>query len=331
MKSNLRLYTSCLRASKGVGLASLILVATSGYSQLLPAGVTPSQFTQVIGNRVEATAVLGGDYGATGGTFKYDNHNAEFNLSKFGGGGDQGDPRPIGDSGLAWQPRIQGSLGYLAARVNPQTPDQFTDVSRINTFAIEFGGGIRFWFGDHLSLCPTIMGMYGNSKNSYTANNPFTIGNWIALQNAGFINWYANTWSAIPAGDAQWVQTFGRTIFTLNSTYTYYHTESFNSSPTIDINGNSQTWKNKLDVDIPLGKELLGHELRTGGYFSRTEFFGGIQDGLNADHQYEIHGRLVLDFLGELWKVQWIGIGASYLWSNTYNGYSFGADIAFRF
>jgi hypothetical protein len=215
--------------------------------------------------------------------------------------------------------------------VNPQTPDQITDVTRMNTYAIQFGGGARFWFGDHLSVAPTLMGMYANSKNSYTANNPFTVGNWIALQEAGYINWHANTWSVIPAADAQYVLTLGRTIFRVNSAFTFYHTESFESSPTIDINGDSETWKNKLDVDIPLGRELWGHELRTRGFFSRTEFYDGIQSGLNADHQYELHGRLVLDFLGELWKVQWIGIGASYLWSNSYNGVAFGADIAFRF
>jgi hypothetical protein len=329
MKRPMRLSQAGLGA--GIGLASFLFVGASGYSQLLPAGVTPADFTRVIGSRVEATSVLGGDYGASGGNFSYDDHNASFSISKFGGAGDVGDPRPLGNTSLSWQPRLQGSLGYLQARVNPQTPEQLTDVSRINTFAIQFGGGARLWFNDHLSLAPTLMGMYGNSQNSYTANNPFTITHWTALQNAGYINWDANTWSVIPAGDAQYVLTVGRTIFTVNSTFTFYHTESFSSSEPIHINGDSETWKNKLDVDIPLSRELWGHELRTGGFFSRTEFYNGIESGLNADHQYELHGRLVLDFLGKLWKVQWLGIGASYLWSNSYSGYSFGADVAFRF
>lgn len=329
MKRPMRLSQASLCA--GVGLASFLLGATTSYCQLLPPGVTSAEFTDVIGNRVEATAVLGGDYGASGGTFNYNNNNATFNLSKFGGAGDVGDPRPLGNTGLAWQPRIQGSMGYLQARLRPQRPEQLTDVDRFNTYAIQFGGGARLWFNHHLSLAPTLMGMYGNSQNSYTANNPFTIARWTQLQQAGFINWKVNTWSVIPAADAQYVLTLGRTIFTVNSTFTYYHTESFSSSGPVDINGNSDTWRNKLDVDIPLGRELWGHELRTGGFFSRTEFYNDIKAGLNADHQYELHGRIVLDFLGELWKVQWIGIGASYLWSNTYDGYSFGADVMFRF
>ena len=91
----------------------------------------------------------------------------------------------------------------------------------------------------------------------------------------------------------------------------------------LKINGDSETWKNKIDVDVPLGKKLLGHELRTGGYFSRQELYGDIKDGLNTDHIYEIHGRVVLDFLGKLWKVQWIGIGGSYLWGSNFTGWAY--------
>jgi len=29
--------------------------------------------------------------------------------------------------------------------------------------------------------------------------------------------------------------------------------------------------------------------------------------------------------------VQWIGLGASYLWGSNFEGYSIGADVAFRF
>jgi len=69
----------------------------------------------------------------------------------------------------------------------------------------------------------------------------------------------------------------------------------------------------------------------TGGYFRRAELFGDSRDGLNVDHINEVHGRLVLDFLHRLWKFQWIGIGASYLWGTNISGWAVGADIAFRF
>jgi hypothetical protein len=45
----------------------------------------------------------------------------------------------------------------------------------------------------------------------------------------------------------------------------------------------------------------------------------------------EVHGRIVLDFLGDFWKVQWIGLGISHLWGDNFTGWSYGADIAFRF
>ena len=154
-----------------------------------------------------------------------------------------------------------------------------------------------------------------------------------SARDLGLVDYNVDTWTIRPAADFQYVYTWRRTIFTLNSDPAYFHTESFNASnPNMNVNGNSETWMNKIDVDVPLGKDLWGHELRTGGYFSRTEFYGDIQNGLNLNHLYEIHGRLVLDYLNQLWKVQWIGIGCSYLWGNGgFTGYSIGLDIAFQF
>jgi len=176
------------------------------------------------------------------------------------------------------------------------------------------------------------MGMYGHTYNDYTPNSVFGKANYEAAKQAGLIGWNVDTWTVRPAGEIQYVETWKRTLFTFSSSGTYYHTESFQSSdPNYSINGDSETWENKLDVDIPLGVDLWNHELRTGGYFQRTEFYNDIQKGLNTDHLYEINGRLVLDFLGQLWKVQYIGVGASYLWGSDFHGVSYGLDVAFRF
>ncbi len=321
------------RVGAAAGLASLTLACLSGHSQSIPPDLqaAASSFKNLVGDRVEASDVLSGDWGMTGGSFEANNNNISFGLSKFGGGGDLGDVKPLGDTGIGWQPRLQGSMGYLQARNNLQVAPLAGDVSRINTYAVQFGGGARLWLNDRLSLAPTVMGMYGNTQNSYTANNPITATNWTALQKMGVINGSADTWAVIPAADLQYIYTFDRTIFTLSSDYTYYHLGTIDNSTPFDVSGHSETWKNKLDVDVPLGKMLWGHELRTGGYFSRTEYYDDIKTGLNSDHLYEFHARIVLDFLGQLWKVQWIGLGASYLWSNSFDGYAFGADIAFRF
>jgi hypothetical protein len=84
-------------------------------------------------------------------------------------------------------------------------------------------------------------------------------------------------------------------------------------------------------VDAPLGLKLLGRELHTGGFASRTELFGGAAEGLNANHLYTFNGRLVLDLLGAVWKVRWVGLGFTYFLTDHFSGWSAGVDMRFRF
>ncbi len=298
-------------------------------------------------SRVAAFDVLAGDYGLSGGSYWGQNDN-KITVSKFGGMGDVGigeigGPAPLGNTGIGWQPRLQGSMGYMTAdrtyynnttiTVDGTPYNVSKDENKYQTFAIQFGGGARFWFTDSFSFTPTIMGMYGHTRNTYYVNGSgLTPGEYTALKNAGLIGWSVDTWTIRPAGDLTYIYTWGRTIFTLSSAGTYYYTESFNSSTAnFSVSSPGESWANKLDVDIPLGVEIYNHELRTGGYFSRTDFYGDLQDGLNTDHLYEFHGRVVLDFLNQLWKVQWLGVGASYLWGSNFHGVTYGVDAAFRF
>jgi len=39
----------------------------------------------------------------------------------------------------------------------------------------------------------------------------------------------------------------------------------------------------------------------------------------------------VVDLLGVLWKVEWIGIGGSYFWAGNLSGWSVGVDIRLKF
>jgi hypothetical protein len=320
-------------ASLTIGFALALLTGISARAQFSPQVI--SDLRNNVGSRVETATILGGDYGVGGGAFNSTTggNNVDLNISKFGGSGDVGAPQPLGNTDIGWQPRLQGSMGYLTAKktYSPLSP-LWGDENENKTFAIQFGGGARFWFDDHFSIAPTFMGMYGHSENTYTARSLFGLQNRTAAEQLGLIDWTVDTWTVRPAVDFQYKYTWNRTIFTLSSDPTYFYTESFSSSSAnVNVSGNSITWQNKLDVDVPLGVELWGHELRSGGYFSRTELYNGINDGLRSDYLYEGHGRVVLDFLGELWKVQWIGIGASYFWGNNFDGWSIGADVAFRF
>jgi hypothetical protein len=311
---------------------------------LLPVAVraqTQGELNDVRGlvdSRVEAATILGGDYGVAGASFNTGN-GGDLNINKFGGAGDVGDPQPLWNLPIGWQPRVQGSMGYLSAKNNLTSADTFNGQSlngaesKFHDFSIQFGGGARFWFNNAFSIAPTFMGMYGHTKNDfYPLNSGISQANLELARNQGLIDYTVETWTIRPSADFQYLYNWRRIIITLNSDPTYFHTESFNASNShINVNGDSETWMNKIDVDIPLGRDLWGHELRTGGFVSRTEFYGDLKDGLNENHLYEAHGRIVLDFLNQLWKVQWIGLGASYLWGPHFDGYSFGLDIAFRF
>src|SRR5215471_1897311 len=88
------------------------------------AQITQSQANEIragIENRIEALTILGGDFGLSDGSFQSNgreqpgrasNHN-ESDVTKGGGSGDVGDVMPIGNLNLGWQPRLQGTFGYL--------------------------------------------------------------------------------------------------------------------------------------------------------------------------------------------------------------------------
>jgi len=329
-----------LRPRMGVVISMLIVGAlpNMGLCQITPE--IANQIRAGVEDRIEALTILGGDFGLSDGSFKSHGQmqplepNTEVKLDayKFGGSGDVGDPRPLGDSGISWQPRLQGNMGYLDSKDEWGSGLLAGDTNKVNTSAIEFGGGARFWFGDSFSVAPTLMGLYGHTSDDYQVRSPFVRANLIAATQMGLIDWSINTWTVRPALNVQYLIRFGRNTLALSSDSTYFHTEGFGASmANVRVSGNSGAIDNKIDLDVPLGIELLGHELHTGGYLSRTELLGDLRDGLNVDHINEVHGRLVLDFLHHLWKVQWIGLGASYLTGTNFSGWSVGADIAFRF
>jgi hypothetical protein len=299
-----------------------------------------SQARRVVSNRIEALTILGGDFGLPGGSFSFTSlsplqpgpgRDTSLRVTKFGGDGDVGDPRPLGALPIAWQPRLQGNMGYLDSTNHIPVPLD-GDVSTFGNFSMQFGGGARFWLSERFSLTPTLMGMYGHTSNEYAADSSITR---LIPQHAtrpGLVDWNVDTWTLRPALDLRYVVKWERLVVTLSSDPTYFHTQSFKSSNAgVSLNGNSGSLDTKIDLDVPLGSELFGHELHAGGYFSQTDLFGGLKVGLETQHINEIHGRLVLDYLNQLWKFQWIGIGASYLWGPNITGWEVGADIAFHF
>ncbi len=326
----------CLRTKAAIGLASVLLLTVPTRAQTT---AEINVFRNTVGHSIETATILGGDFGVTGASYSA-GHEGDIKLDKFGGEGTIGDPQQLGTLPIGGQPRLQGEMGRLSATRNFTAADTYGGQSLVGAqskfkdFSIQFGGGVRFWFSDHFSIAPTIMGMYGRTENTFDANgNLWAQSQQQNAKDLGLVDYTVQTWTIRSAADFQYYYTWRRTIFTLTSAPTSFHTESFKSSnPNVNANGDSETWLNKIDVDVPLNVELVGHELRTGGSISRAELYGGIRDGLNIDHLYEVHGRLVLDYLNQFWKAQWFGIGCSYLWGpNGFSGFSIGADVSVRF
>lgn len=327
----------CARAH---GLAALVLVsalATRAQAQISTAQAIPVQ--NAIGARVEALTILGGDFGLSDGNFRSAGAlrpgrgaEVETRVNKIGGDGEVGDPMPLGDLNIGWQPRLQGNMGYLDSASHLQSRELSGDTSQLKTFAIEFGGGARFWTSDSLSFAPTVMVLYGRTDDTYSPQSALGRQNLSDLQQLGIVDWSVDTWSFRPALNIQYVVALDRALITLSTDATGFYTHGFaRSNLNVRVGGDSGFVTNKIDLDIPLDVELDGHELRGGGYLSRTDLFGDLQAGLGVQHLNELHGRLVLDFLNQLWKLQWLGLGASYLWGTNISGWTVGADVAFRF
>jgi hypothetical protein len=326
-------------SARTLGLAALPLLSAipgTAQAQVSPAEVAATR--SVIGARVEAMTILGGDFGLSDGSFHSTGSlggmasDVDTSVTKVGGDGDVGDPMPLGDLDIGWQPRLQGNMGYLESSDHLQAPALRGDTSELRTFAIEFGGGARFWTSQSLSFAPTVMVLYGHTDATYYAYSEFGRQNLGYLQQLGLADWSIDTWSLRPALNVQYIVALGRALITFSSDPTGFLTHGFNRSNVhLRVGGDSGLVTNKIDVDIPLDVEFYGHELRSGGYLSRTDLFGDLEEGLGVEHLNEVHVRLVMDFLNQLWKLQWLGVGASYLWGTNINGWTVGADVAFRF
>jgi hypothetical protein len=141
----------------------------------LPPGAL-EQFQEVIGNRVEAVTILGGDYAAAGGIYTFRTGSlVDLSITKIGGGGAVASPRPLGLAGMEWAPVLQGNLGMVSAVNMFETGYLDGNKMLYDTLSAAGGGGVAFYFTEHLSLSPTIAGIYG----SWTPGQSCRRSNWI--------------------------------------------------------------------------------------------------------------------------------------------------------
>jgi hypothetical protein len=326
--------------SRRITLAAAVLLSALPVAVRAQISANQAALMQsLIGPRVDALTILGGDFGLSDGEFNSSQRRTsaaavpvDTSVTKFGGDGEIGSPKPLGDLSIGWQPLLQGNMGYLESRT--RLPDRSGSVAtnEFRTLAVEFGGGVRLWTTRRLSFAPTVMVLYGRTDDDYRVAGPSAASNVAQLRQLGLVGWSVSTWSLRPAMNVQYVLPLGRTLVTFSSDTAGFFTHGFSrSNAHLRVGGDSGFVTNKIDLDIPLGVELYGHELRTGGYISRTDLLGDLKQGLAVQHLNELHGRLVFDFLNQLWGVQWIGLGASYLWGTNLSGWTVGADVEFHF
>jgi hypothetical protein len=115
----------CPHTAVAIVALTLSLVPGTGRGQ-----ITSEQANQIragIADRIEALSILGGDFGLASGVFRSRDQiqtgqgstDLQSDVTKGGGAGDVGDPRPLGDLDIGWQPRLQGNMGHLESTNRP--------------------------------------------------------------------------------------------------------------------------------------------------------------------------------------------------------------------
>ncbi len=150
--------------------AALMVAAVKGLAQPVVPPDAVAQFEHVIGTRVEAVTILGGDFGAAGGFYTFRGGNvASLDISKVGGGGEVAAPRPLGSDGLQWAPVLQGNLGFISAENEFANGYLQGNRSVYDVFAVQGGGGARLYFTDQFSAALALSGIYGRTENEFRA------------------------------------------------------------------------------------------------------------------------------------------------------------------
>jgi hypothetical protein len=299
-------------------------------AQTLPPGIL-EQFDQLIGSRVETFSVLGTQSGASGGTYASKLNDTDLAITRVTGRGDVAKGKPLGDSGILWSPVVEGGVGYGTFENHLTTGALAGNQSTIETLAVFLGGGVRFTVWETLSLAPTFGVIYAHSENDFDARNDAGQ-EVVRLAGNSLVNWSADTYTLVPGIELRYRQLFGTVQLTLKSAYKYFYTQPIGRSTTaLSFESTSQWWFNEVDVEWRMPLYLWGRQLRAGAYVGRSDLFGGLEDSFGTSYFYQAGGRFVMDVQGLFWKLEYVGVGAGYFWSDNFSGWTVGAEISFAF
>jgi hypothetical protein len=297
--------------------------------QSLPPGAL-QQLDTAIGQRVEATAVLGTQSIASRAGLGWSLNDAQGSIYKIPWNFELRDPAPVGRSGLTWAPVIDGGAGY-GSFINHFNDNTLAgNESDFHTVALALGAGPRFYFGDSgFSVLPAFSLLYAYTENDFHAYTPL---GQVVVANGQYVNWNVQTISLVPAFELKYKKTFGRWTPKITSAVAYYDTQPVSrSTDALSFCSNSTIWANKLDLDYLTAGKLFDCPVHLGGDLGRTDLFQGLRGALGTDHYYETDGRMTLDVLGRLWKVKSVGFTGGYFWCGAFNGYSLGLEGSVTF
>ena len=334
--STVRGWTGLFRGALSLSGTVLALALTAGVAraQTLPPGAL-EQLDHLIGSRVETFAVLDTQSGASGGTYASKFNDTDLAITRVTGRGDVAAPKPLGNSGILWTPVVEGGIGYGTFENNFPGGALAGNQSTVESLSVFLGGGVRFTFWEHVSLAPTFGVIYAHTENDFDARNDagrevLRLAGPDAVSN--IINWSADTFTLVPGLELRYRRLFGSVQLTLKSMFKYFHTEPIERSTTaLSFESTSQWWFNEVDVEWRMPVYLWERQLRTGVYFARSDLFGGLEDSFGTPYFYQAGGRLVMDVTGLFWKLETLGIGAGYFWSDNFSGWTIGAEISFAF
>lgn len=298
------------------------------------AQLTPGQRKQLgdfFGNRAEVGIVLGATDAASSGSYSVDgpsgNDDLDFSLLKFGGGGEIGSERRLGDSGTTWHPVIMGSIGYISGEnditVGPLRGNEL-DESALGLF---LGGGMAFHLTERFTVTPTIGMVYGSYDPGFKGRNAAG-----RAVEAAIDDDTADTLGVVPGIALGYKVPMGRNMWDFSARYSFFGSTEVGGTD-IDAGGSSHVFEQRADLDIPLNASLWDCPLHTGGYVSLTETAGDISDTMNSDVWATIHGRLLLNTEDQswAWRMSRLGIGVSGIAGDNFTGWDAGIEVQFKF
>ncbi len=327
----------------------LFLAALTSHAQLPPGAL--GQLDMAIGQRVEATAILGTQNVASRAGFGWTLNNTSGSIYKIPWETELRSAVPIGatnqlwsplferppddtnfDIGtyLSWAPVFEGGVGYGHFSDYFNNSVLAGNQSDYNTIALALGLGPRIYFGDSgFSILPTFSMLYAYTQNNFHAH---TGAGEAVVENGQYVNWNVNTYSLAPGFEFRYKKTFGRWTPQFTSTFVYFNTRPITrSTDSLSFESQSDAWANKVDLDYLTQWKPLDAPMHFGADIARTDLYQGLRNALGTSYYYQTDGRIMFDILGRIWKVQTVGVSGGYFWCGAFRGFSIGLEGSMQF